>query len=331
MSKNNVFSKSIFTKSIGIDLGTTNTLVYIKNRGIVLREPSVVAIDLRNNNVVAVGNRAKEMVGRTPDNISVIKPLKDGVIADFDITAVMIKYFIHKVIRANRFFKPKVVICIPSGVTTVERRAVEDVSKQAGASEVRLIVEPMAAAMGANLPVTKAQGSMVVDIGGGTSEMAIISQGGIVTDNSIKIAGNKFDECIIQYVKKKYGLLIGESTAEKIKIAIGSAFPYEDESEIEIKGKNLSDGLPRNIVINSEEVRKSLKPSIELIVEAIRNTLESTPPEISSDIIDYGITLTGGGALLRGLDTLIEEATNMPVRIASKPLDCVVEGTGKVL
>ncbi len=321
----------MFTKSIGIDLGTTNTLVYIKNRGIVLREPSVVAVDIRNNTVVAVGNRAKDMVGRTPDNISVVKPLKDGVISDFDITAIMIKYFIKKATKNNIFFKPKIVICIPSGVTTVEKRAVEDASKQAGAGEVKLIVEPMAAAMGANLPVTKAQGSMVVDIGGGTSEMAVISQGGIVTDNSIRVAGNRFDDSIIQYIKKKYGLLIGETTAEKIKISIGSAYPYENENDIEIKGKNLSDGLPRNIIITSEEVRKALKPSIELIIEAIKGTLEATPPEISADIIDYGITLTGGGALLRGLDTLIGEATNMPVHMANKPLDCVVEGTGRVL
>lgn len=321
----------MFTKSIGIDLGTTNTLVYIKNRGIVLREPSVVAVDIRNNTVVAVGNRAKDMVGRTPDNINVVKPLKDGVISDFDITAIMIKYFIKKATKNNIFFKPKIVICIPSGVTTVEKRAVEDASKQAGAGEVKLIVEPMAAAMGANLPVTKAQGSMVVDIGGGTSEMAVISQGGIVTDNSIRVAGNRFDDSIIQYIKKKYGLLIGETTAEKIKISIGSAYPYENENDIEIKGKNLSDGLPRNIIITSEEVRKALKPSIELIIEAIKGTLEATPPEISADIIDYGITLTGGGALLRGLDTLIGEATNMPVHMANKPLDCVVEGTGRVL
>lgn len=321
----------MFSKDIGIDLGTANTLVYMKNKGIVLREPSVVAVDLHTDSVVAVGSKAKEMIGRTPDNIVAIKPLKDGVIADYDITAAMIKHFIGRVVKSNKFIKPRVVVCIPSGVTAVEKRAVEDAAKQAGAREVELISEPMAAAIGANLPVTKAKGSMVVDIGGGTSEVAVISLNGIVTDCSVRVAGNKFDECIMQYIKKKYGLLIGEPTAEYIKISIGSAYPYENEGEIEIKGRNLTDGLPRTVIISSNEVRNALKPSIDIIIEAIKNTLEETPPELSADIIDNGIILTGGGALLRGLDIVIEKATNMPVRMAEKPLDCVAEGTGRRL
>ena len=321
----------MFSKEIGIDLGTANTLVFLKGKGIIKREPSVVAVDTRTDTVLAVGTQAKEMIGRTPGSIVAVRPLKDGVIADFDITASMLKYFICSSIRSLFFSKPKVVICIPSGVTEVERRAVEDAAKQAGAGIVELIEEPMAAAIGAGLPVSEPTGSMVVDIGGGTSEVAVISLGDIVTSTSERVAGDKFDEAIISYIKRKYNLLIGERTAETIKIEIGSAAPYEGESEMSIKGRNLMDGLPKNIVINSEEVREALSDPLRCVIDAIKLTLENTPPELSADIIDHGIVLTGGGALLRGLDTLIAEHTHMPVYVAERPLDCVVDGTGKRL
>ena len=321
----------MFSKEIGIGLGTANTLVFVKGKGIVKREPSVVALDVRNDTVLAVGTQAKEMIGRTPGSIVAVRPLKDGVIADFDITASMLKYFISQTAKSLFFTKPKVIICIPSGVTEVERRAVEDAAKQAGAGIVELVDEPMAAAMGAGLPISEPTGSMVVDIGGGTSEVAVISLGGIVTATSERVAGDKLDEAIISYVKRKYNLLIGERTAEDIKINIGSAVPYEDEGEMSIKGRNLVDGLPKNIVITSKEVREALKDPLERIIEAIKSTLENTPPELSADIIDRGIMLTGGGALLRGLDTLVAQYTNMPVYVAEKPLDCVVDGTAKCL
>lgn len=320
-----------FSKEIGIDLGTANTLVYVKGKGIVKREPSVVAVDVKNDMVLAVGAQAKEMLGRTPGSIIAVRPLKDGVIADFDITASMLKYFVSSTVRSMFFSKPKVVICIPSGVTEVEKRAVEDAAKQAGAGIVDLIEEPMAAAIGAGLPVSEPTGSMVVDIGGGTSEVAVISLGDIVTATSERVAGDKLDEAIISYVKRKYNLLIGERTAEDIKLTIGSAVPYENEGEMSIKGRNLMDGLPKNIIITSEEVREALAEPLKRIIDAIRTTLENTPPELSADIIDHGITLTGGGALLRGLDALISENTHMPVYIAERPLDCVVDGTGKCL
>ncbi|MDO4199564.1 MAG: rod shape-determining protein [Clostridia bacterium] len=321
----------MFSKEIGIDLGTANTLVFLKGKGIIAREPSVVAIDTKNDAVLAVGEQAKEMVGRTPGSIVAVRPLKDGVIADFDITAAMLKYFIKKSVRSLFFSKPKVVICIPSGVTEVERRAVEDSAKQAGAGIVQLIEEPMAAAIGAGLPVSEPTGSMVVDIGGGTSEVAVISLGDIVTATSERVAGDKFDEAIVSYVKRKYNLLIGERTAENVKISIGSAVPYEDEGEMEIKGRNLLDGLPKNIKITAEEVREALSDPLNCIVNAVKLTLENTPPELSADIIDRGIMLTGGGALLRGIDKLIAENTHIPVYIAERPLDCVVDGTGKCL
>lgn len=321
----------MFSKDIGIDLGTANTLVFMKGKGIIMREPSVVAVDVRTDTVLAVGENAKQMIGRTPGSIVALRPLKDGVIANFDITAAMLKHFIKKSVKSSLFNKPRVVVCIPSGVTEVERRAVEDAAKQAGAGNVELIEEPMAAAIGANLPVAEPTGSMVVDIGGGTSEVAVISLGDIVTACSVRVAGDKFDESIISYVKKKFNLLIGERTAETIKIEIGSAFPYEGEGKIDIKGRNLVDGLPKNITISSEEVREALSDSINTIVDAIKDTLENTPPELSSDIIDHGITLTGGGALLRGLDKLITQETSMPVYVAENPLDCVVDGTGKSL
>jgi rod shape-determining protein MreB len=323
----------MFSKDIGIDLGTANTLVFMKGKGIVMREPSVVAVDVRTDTVLAVGKHAKEMIGRTPGSIVAVRPMKDGVIADFDITATMLKHFIKQAVKSTAFSKPHIIICIPSGVTEVERRAVEDAARQAGASNVELIQEPMAAAIGAGLPVNEPTGSMVVDIGGGTAEVAVISLGDIVTSVSVRCAGDKFDEAIISYVKKKYNLLIGERTAEEIKIKIGSAYPTEDNegTSVDIKGRNLVDGLPKNVTITAAEVREALADPLALIVDAIKSTLEKTPPELSADIIDHGIMLTGGGALLRGLDKLIEQETGMPVNVAESPLDCVVNGTGKQL
>ncbi len=323
----------MFSKDIGIDLGTANTLVFMKGKGIVMREPSVVAVDIRSEEVLAVGTQAKEMIGRTPGSIVAVRPLKDGVIADFDVTATMLKHFIRKAIKSNSFSRPRVVVCIPSGVTEVERRAVEDAARQAGAKEVELIEEPMAAAIGAGLPVAEPTGSMVVDIGGGTAEVAIISLGDIVTSCSVRVAGDKFDEAIISYVKKKYNLLIGERTAEDIKIKIGSAYPTEEMENVtmDIKGRNLVDGLPKNVTIHADEVRDALADPLVTIVEAIKSTLEKTPPELSADVIDHGIMLTGGGALLRGLDLLVAQETGMPVHVAERPLDCVVDGTGKRL
>ncbi len=323
----------MFSKDIGIDLGTANTLVFMKGKGIVMREPSVVAVDVRSDTVLAVGTQAKDMIGRTPGSIVAVRPLKDGVIADFDITATMLKHFIRKAVKSTTFSKPRIVVCIPSGVTEVERRAVEDAASQAGASHVELIAEPMAAAIGAGLPVGDPTGSMVVDIGGGTAEVAVISLGDIVTSVSVRVAGDKFDESIISYVKRKYNLLIGERTAEQIKISIGSAYPTEETegATVEIKGRNLVDGLPKNVTITAEEVREALSDPLATIVDAIKSTLEKTPPELSADIIDHGIMLTGGGALLRGLDLLVEKETGMPVHVAESPLDCVVNGTGKRL
>ena len=324
---------TMFSKDIGIDLGTANTLVFMRGKGIVMREPSVVAVDIRSEEVLAVGTQAKEMIGRTPGSIVAVRPLKDGVIADFDVTATMLKHFIRKAIKSNSFSRPRVVVCIPSGVTEVERRAVEDAARQAGAKEVELIEEPMAAAIGAGLPVAEPTGSMVVDIGGGTAEVAVISLGDIVTSCSVRVAGDKFDESIISYVKKKYNLLIGERTAEDIKIQIGSAYPTEEVANLtmEIKGRNLVDGLPKNVTIHADEVRDALADPLVTIVDAIKSTLEKTPPELSADVIDHGIMLTGGGALLRGLDQLVAQETGMPVHVAERLLDCVVDGTGKRL
>lgn len=321
----------LFTKDIGIDLGTANTLVFRKGKGIIMREPSVVAVDTRTDTVRYVGQEAKEVIGRTPGSIVAVRPLKDGVIADFDITASMLQIFIKRVFNNSIFARPRVIICIPSGVTEVERRAVREAAFKAGAKHVWIIEEPMAAAIGAGLPVAEASGSMVVDIGGGTSEVAVISLGGIVAARSVRIGGDALDSTIIQYVKRKYNLLIGERTAEDIKVQIGSAFPFEGEASMNIKGRDLGDGLPKNIMITSEEIREALADPLALVMEAIRITLERTPPELSADIIDHGITLTGGGALLRGLDKLIEKETGMPVYIGEDPLDCVAKGTGKVL
>ena len=321
----------LFTKDIGIDLGTANTLVFRKGKGIIMREPSVVAVDTRTDTVRYVGQEAKEVIGRTPGSIVAVRPLKDGVIADFDITASMLQIFIKRVFNNSIFARPRVIICIPSGVTEVERRAVREAAFKAGAKHVWIIEEPMAAAIGAGLPVAEASGSKAVDIGGGTSEVAVISLGGIVAARSVRIGGDALDSAIIQYVKRKYNLLIGERTAEDIKMQIGSAFPFEGEASMNIKGRDLGDGLPKNIMITSEEIREALADPLALVMEAIRITLERTPPELSADIIDHGITLTGGGALLRGLDKLIEKETGMPVYIGEDPLDCVAKGTGKVL
>ena len=320
-----------FGKDIGIDLGTANTLVFMKGKGIIMREPSVVAVDVRTNRVKYVGQEAKGVIGRTPGSIVAVRPLKDGVIADFDIAASMLQIFIKKACNNSFMAHPRVVICIPSGVTAVERRAVKEASLAEGARHVAIIEEPMAAAIGAELPVAEATGSMVVDIGGGTSEVAVISLGGIVASRSVRVGGDEFDSAIIQYVKKKYNLLIGDRTAEDIKIQIGSAYPYEGEEPMEIKGRNLVDGLPKNMLLNPGEVREALADSVMAVMDAIRTTLERTPPELSADIIDHGITLTGGGALLRGLDRLISRETGMPVKIAETPLDCVAAGTGKLL
>lgn len=320
----------LFSQDIGIDLGTANTLVFIKGKGIVTREPSVVAVDQRSNppRVVAVGIEAKEMIGRTPGSITAVRPLKDGVIADFEITSDMLKAFIKRASSRSMFIRTRVMICIPSGVTEVERRAVYDAAKSAGAKYVSLIEEPMAAAIGAELPVSEAIGSMVVDIGGGTSEVAVISLGDVVTSRSVRVGGDTLDVAIIAYIKKKYNLLIGERTAEDIKITIGSAYPFDGEGAKNIKGRNLMDGLPKNIEISAEEIREALADPVNQILDAVRATLEKTPPELAADIIDRGIMLTGGGALLRGLDKLIAGETKIPVLIAENPLDCVVDGTG---
>ena len=321
----------MFSKDIGIDLGTANTLVYLRGKGIIMREPSVVAVDTKTDEVRSVGHEAKAVIGRTPGSIMAVRPLKDGVIADFDITANMLARFIKKVCGNSMFFRPRVVICIPSGVTEVERRAVKEAALKAGARQVSVIEEPMAAAIGAGLPISEPSGSMVVDIGGGTSEVAVISLGGIVAARSVRVGGDEFDQAIIAYIKRKYNLLIGERTAEQIKIEIGSAYELEEEKEMEIKGRNLVDGLPKNITVHSEEIRDALAESLQKVVDAIKETLERTPPELSADIIDHGIMLTGGGALLRGLDKLVHRETGIDVHVAETPLDCVAAGTGAVL
>lgn len=324
----------MFSKDIGIDLGTANTLVYMRGKGIIIREPSVVAVDVKMDRVRYVGQEAKDVIGRTPGSIVAVRPLKDGVIADFDMTTSMLQEFIRKALKGRAFAgsRVRVIICIPSGVTAVERRAVKEATQNAGAKRVSIIEEPMAAAIGAGLPIADPTGSMIVDIGGGTSEVAVISLGGIVTSRSVRVAGDEFDSSIINYIKKKYNLLIGERTAENIKIAIGSAYPYADnEPSMDIKGRNLLNGLPENINVTSEEIREALSEPLSHVIEAIKVTLEKTPPELAADIIDQGIMLAGGGALLKGLDLLIHAETGMPVKVAERPLDCVADGTGKVL
>lgn len=321
----------MFTKDIGIDLGTANTLVHLKSKGIVIREPSVVAINKNTGEVLAVGLEAKNMIGRTPGNITAIRPMKDGVIADFRVTQGMLRYFIRKVIGKSLFVKPRVVVCVPSGVTEVEKRAVIGATLQAGAREAFLIEEPMAAAIGANLPVGEPTGSMVVDIGGGTSEVAVISLGGIVVSRSLRIGGDELDDAIVLYVKKEYNLMIGERTAEDIKIRVGSAYMLEEETKHVISGRDLVTGLPKELEISSVEIREALAEPINSIIDSIKYTLEKTPPELAADIMEKGIMLTGGGALLKGLDQLIHKETGIPVKIAEYPLDCVALGTGKVL
>ncbi|MSR90861.1 rod shape-determining protein [Inconstantimicrobium porci] len=321
------------TKDMGIDLGTANTLVYVKGKGIVLREPSVVAINNITKKPLAVGTEAKQMIGRTPGNIVAIRPLKDGVIADFDVTQTMLKQFIEKITNKSAFTSPRIIVCFPSGVTEVERRAIDEATKSAGARDVVLMEEPMAAAIGAGLPVDEPTGSMIVDIGGGTTEVAVISLGGIVTSKSLRVAGDELDQSIINYIKKEYNLMIGERTAEQIKVQIGSAFVSDDEEELsmDIKGRDLITGLPKTINITEIQIRSALREPVISIIEAIKTTLEKTPPELAADIMDKGIMLAGGGALLRGLDTLINNETHMPVHIAESPLDCVALGAGKAL
>lgn len=324
--------KSMFSRYMGIDLGTANTLVHVQSKGIVVREPSVVAIDEYTKEVKAVGEEAKKMIGRTPGNIVAIRPLKDGVIADFEVTQRMLKYFIQRAYPKKGFFSaPKILVGVPSGVTEVEKRAVIDAAIAAGAKEAYLIEEPMAAAIGAGLPVSEATGSMVVDIGGGTTEIAVISLGGIVTSKSIRIGGDELDEAIVSYIKKEYSLMIGERTAEQIKMTIGGAYPKLHEETMEITGRNLVTGLPRTMTIKSNEIMHALKEPVSAILDGIKSTLEKTPPELSADIMMQGIMLTGGGALLYGLNKLIEEETKMPVHIAENALDCVAEGTGIAL
>lgn len=324
----------MFTKDIGIDLGTANTLVFVKNKGIVVNEPSVVAVNTSTKQVLAVGDDAKQMIGRTPGNIVAIRPMKDGVIADFETTRLMLKYFIEKAYKKALFnSRPRIVVCVPSGVTEVEKRAVVEATITAGAhdKDAYLVEEPMAASIGAGLPVEEPIGSMVVDIGGGTSEVAVISLGGIVNSKSLRIAGDEFDAHIVSYVKKEYNLMIGERSAEEIKIRIGSVFPQEEEKRLEVKGRDLITGLPKTIVMTSEQVREAISEPVSSIIDAIKATLEKTPPELASDIIEAGIMLTGGGALLTGLDKLINRETEMPVHIANEPLNCVALGTGMVL
>jgi len=320
-----------FSRDMGIDLGTANTLVFVQGRGILLREPSVVAVDKRTNQVIKVGEEAKRMLGRTPGSIVAIRPLKDGVIADFDQTERMLRYFIEKVHRRKGFVHPVVVVGIPSGITEVERRAVIEAAKKAGAREAYLIEEPMAAAIGAGLPVREPVGSMIVDIGGGTSEVAVISLGAMAAARSIRVAGDEIDDAIVTYIRQKFNLLIGDRTAEECKITVGSASPLAQELSMEVRGRDLISGLPRSATVTSEQIREAIADPINAIVETVKGTLEDTPPELSADIMDSGIVLAGGGALLRGLDTLISRETGMPVHIAPDPLSCVVLGTGKFL
>jgi rod shape-determining protein MreB and related proteins len=315
---------------MAVDLGTANTLVYVRGRGIVLSEPSVVAIDQRSGEVHAVGIEAKRMLGRTPGNISAIRPLKDGVIADFDVTEQMLRHFIQKV-HQNRWAHPRVVVCVPSGVTGVEKRAVEEATLSAGARSAFLIEEPMAAAIGAGLPVAEPTGNMVVDIGGGTTEVAVISLGGIVVAQSIRVGGDELDEAIISYVKKEYKLMIGSQTAEEVKLEIGSAYPLREEVQAEIRGRDMITGLPKTVVLSSEDVREALEEPMLQIVDAVKSTLDKTPPELASDIMDRGIMMAGGGSLLQGLDERLRRETEMPIHVAESPLTCVAVGSGRSL
>jgi rod shape-determining protein MreB len=325
----NATSMSFLGRDMAVDLGTANTLVYVRGRGVVLNEPSVVAINTGTKGILAVGTEAKRMIGRTPGNIVAIRPLRDGVIADFDTTERMLRYFIQKVHRRRHFAKPRIVVCVPSGITGVEQRAVKDAGYQAGARKVYIIEEPMAAAIGAGLPVHEPTGNMVVDIGGGTTEVAVISLGGIVTSISIRTGGDELDQAIIAYVKKEYSLMLGERTAEEIKMALGSAFPMPDEPHAEIRGRDLVSGLPKTIIVSAEEIRKAIEEPVNAIVDSVKTTLDKCPPELSGDVMDRGIVLTGGGALLRGLDERLRHETGMPIHIADNPLHSVAIGSGK--
>lgn len=319
------------SKDIGIDLGTANTLVTLKGKGVILKEPSVVAIDRRSGNILATGYEAKEMLGRTPETIKAVRPLKDGVIADFTATQLMLKNIVSKVCQRYNAGRPRVVVGVPSGITEVEERAVEESVLRAGAKEVYLIEEPMAAAIGANLDVAEPTGNIIVDIGGGTTEVAVISLGGVVISNSLRTAGDELDEDIVNYIKRKMGLAIGETTAEEIKKEIGCALPLMTEASMEVRGRDLGNGLPRNVIVTSTQIEEAMKDSINEIVEVVKTTLEKTPPELASDIVEKGIVLAGGGALIRNLDKLLSQKTGMPVYIAENPLECVVKGTGKTL
>jgi rod shape-determining protein MreB and related proteins len=318
-------------RDMAVDLGTANTLVYVRGRGIVLNEPSVVAVNTVTGAILAVGAEAKRMIGRTPSHIRAIRPLKDGVIADFDITEKMLRYFIQKVHHRRFLAKPRVVVCVPSGITSVEQRAVEEATISAGARAAFIIEEPMAAAIGAGLPIHEPRGNMVVDIGGGTTEVAVISLGGVVTSTSVRVGGDELDEAIIQFVKKEFSVQLGERTAEAIKLAVGSAFPTADEMIAEIKGRDLVSGLPKTIHVTSEEIRRALEEPVNAIIDAVKNTLDRCPPELSADIMDKGVVLTGGGALLKGLDERLKHETGMPIHIADQPLSCVAIGSGKCL
>jgi len=322
---------SFIGRDMAIDLGTANTLVYVRGRGIVLDEPSVVAINRDSGGILAVGLEARDMIGRTPGNIVAIRPLKDGVIADFDTTERMLRYFIQKVHRRRYLAKPRIVVCVPSGITGVEQRAVKDAGYAAGARKVYIIEEPMAAAIGAGLPIHEPTGNMVVDIGGGTTEVAVISLGGIVTTGSIRVGGDALDQAIINWIKREYSLLLGERTAEEIKKRIGSAYHFADEPDAEIPGRDLATGLPKTIVVSAAEIRKALEEPVNAIVNAVKNTLDRTPPELASDIINQGIMLTGGGALLLGLDERLRKETGLPIHVADDPLRAVVIGTGKCI
>ncbi len=324
----------VFSNDLAIDLGTANTCVYVKGQGIVLREPSVVAVkkDNRGNNVIlSVGHEAKRMLGRAPQTISALRPMKDGVIADFEFTEAMLRHFIAKVHNARHLVRPRIMICVPTGITQVEKRAVRESAQSAGAREVYLIEEPMAAAIGANLPIQEPTSNMVVDIGGGTTEVAVISLSGIVYSRSVRVGGDKMDESIMTHVKRKYSMLIGESSAEDIKVKIASAYPMDPEEQVEVRGRDLVTGIPQSIIITSEEVRKAISEQVDAIVQAVRMALEQTPPELAADIVDRGIVLTGGGALLKGLDQLLREETSLPVTVVEDPLSTVAMGTGKAL
>jgi rod shape-determining protein MreB len=316
---------------MAVDLGTASTLVYVQGKGIVLHQPSVVAIEKKTGMAIAVGDEAKKMLGRTPDEIKAIRPMKDGVIADFEICEEMLRAFIKMAQKRRTIVRPRVIICVPSGITEVEKRAVRDSAEHAGAREVYLVAEPIAAAIGVGLPVSSPIGSMVIDIGGGTTEIAVIALSGIVSNTSIRTAGDEMDEAIVEYLRKSYSVLIGEQTAEDIKIKIGSAFPVEESREMEVKGRDLVSGIPRAVKVRSEEIREALREPINLIVLAVKKALEQTPPELAADIVDAGIVMTGGGSLLKGLDALLREETNLPIKVADNPRECIVLGAGRIL